>query len=86
MLLSLPSDEMQVYLEVTGLSISGAGITETKDILDRHFREIVEKGELVFESEGKQVKIPYTDFELQIDARSILEKIEKADTKTAIFS
>ncbi|NLM28090.1 MAG: hypothetical protein GX211_07930 [Clostridiaceae bacterium] len=84
-LLSLPSDEMQVYLEVTGLSISGAGITETKDILDRHFREIVEKGELVFESEGKQVKIPYTDFELQIDARSILEKIEKGRYKNRYF-
>ncbi|NLG88267.1 MAG: hypothetical protein GX494_03480 [Clostridiaceae bacterium] len=76
-LLSLPPSEMQVYLDIAGISVSGADISEAKDILERHFREIIEKGGLIFESDGKQEKIPYTGFELQIDIQGLFEQVEK---------
>lgn len=84
-LLLLPSADTPVSLEVAGLSMSNVDMSEAKDILSRHFREIIEKGELVFESNGKQEKIPYTDFEVQIDVESIFEQIEKGRYKNRYF-
>jgi hypothetical protein len=76
---------MPVSLEVAGLSISNVDILEAKNILTRHFREIIEKGELVFESGGKQEKIPYSDFEVQIDLGNIFDQTEKGQYKNRFF-
>ena len=84
-LLLLPSADMPVSLEVAGLSISNVDISEAKGILTRHFREIIEKGELIFESDGKQEKISYTDFEVQIEMGSTFKQIEKGQYKNRYF-
>lgn len=84
-LLLVPSADMPVSLEVAGLSISNVDISEAKGILTRHFREIIEKGELIFESDGKQEKISYTDFEVQIEMGSTFKQIEKGQYKNRYF-
>lgn len=83
--LLLPPADTPVSLEVAGLSISNTDISEARDILTRHFRETIEKGELVFESGGKQEKIPYTGFEVQIDLESVFERIEKGRYKNRFY-
>ena len=85
LMLMLPSQELSVSLELPGLVFDNLSPDKAKEAINAFYDAIAQEGEIVLESEGKRMRIPYSSFELQIDIERVLERIEKGQYGNRFF-
>ena len=74
LMLMLPSQELSVSLELPGLVFDNLSPDKAKEAINAFYDAIAQEGEIVLESEGKRMRIPYSSFELQIDIEESLKE------------
>lgn len=84
-MLMLPAQGSPMSIEVSGITLENVNPEDFRDILTEHFQSIVRDGAIVFESEGKQFRLPYSSIGLQIDGDRICDALEKGNYSNRFF-
>lgn len=84
-LLLIPARNSPLNVEISGLVFDKAELQEIKETFKAYSRSILEDGSVIFESDGKHVKIPYHALDLRIDDTSVYIAMEKTQYSNRFF-
>ncbi len=84
-LLCVPAVDMPVSLEVAGLFIDNVDPSEVESILLPHIDKIVENEKVFIDFGEEHEAIPFSDFEVEIDADNLLDTVKKGRYKNRLF-
>lgn len=84
-LLLSPAQYEPISMEISGLVFDKAEPNEVKDVLSRRYQSIVDNKQVILKSGDRQIQIPYSRLEIQIDGSRIYNEVEKKPYNNLFF-